>query len=71
MYPSQLKNTPQFKSEPENAMAKADKKRLDLAVVNCVIMDSRPFIDFHKPGMKQFLSVQATYHHIDKLWLKQ
>jgi hypothetical protein len=39
------------------AISSEKKRRLDEAAINCIIMDSRPWGDFRRNGMIQFLKV--------------
>jgi len=55
LYPSQ--QTRLNKSEKKIAYNKDQKEELDKAVINCIIKDSRPFGDFAKKGMQDFLQV--------------
>ena len=52
-YKSQKKKT----SVPILNIDSKKKQEIDKALIECVILDSRPFGDFSKPGMKKFLNV--------------
>jgi len=55
LYPSQL--TRLKKGEKKVVFNKDQKEELDKAIINCIIKDSRPFADFAKKGMLNFLQV--------------
>lgn len=43
---------------PKPAQIKPDRKQeLDDAAIDCIIIDSRPFGEFRRPGFEKFLSV--------------
>jgi hypothetical protein len=52
MYPSQKKVKTLTNNEP---VSKDEAKKINEAILECIIEDSRPFGDFRKPGMQKFL----------------
>ncbi|CAF1291621.1 unnamed protein product [Rotaria sordida] len=53
LYPSQQTNY----LPKSNSISPERKKKLDSAIVSCIIKDSRSFDDFRKSGMREFLSI--------------
>jgi len=52
LYPSQRKAQDPKTNEP---VSKETAQKLNEAILECIIEDSRPFGDFRKPGMRNFL----------------
>jgi hypothetical protein len=60
MYKSQRKKYEKVKNDQtETVISKADKRLLNEATFDCIIMDSRPYKNFNKPGMAGFLSIAS------------
>jgi hypothetical protein len=55
MYESQ--RTPSIDVAKNDQIDKKTAKRLNEAILECIIEDSRPFGDFHKSGMRKFLGL--------------